>query len=73
MRNNFNNKDVKWMADYSDWDMQEVATTLTNLFPDAEEILIDGFEDETVYVKVDGKLYAIGPDGSIEDANNMEV
>ena len=73
MRNNFNNKDVKWMADYSDWDMQEVATTLTNLFPDAEEILIDGFEDETVYVQVDGKLYAIGPDGSIEDANNMEV
>lgn len=61
--NNFDSEEVKWMADYADWDLEEIKTVLPELFPDAKSIIIDSIEPETLYAKIDGIDYEITPDG----------
>ena len=65
MKTNFDSKDVKWMADYADWDMEEIKTMLPTIFPNAKEIVITSIEPETMYVTVDGIEYEVTPDGEI--------
>lgn len=65
MTNNFDSKEVLWMADYADWDMDEIRTMLPRIFPNANDITIDSIEPDTMYVIVDGESYAITPDGEI--------
>ena len=67
MKTNFDSEEVVWMAQYADWDLEEVKTILPTMFPNAKDITIDSFEPETMYVTVDGKSYAITPDGEIID------
>ena len=63
MINNFNDEDVKWMADYADWDVDEIKVVLAEKFPNAKSILITSIEPETLYATIDGVKYEITPDG----------
>ena len=63
MTNNFNNEEVKWMADYADQDLDEIKIVLSKTFPNAKSILITSIEPETLYATIDGVEYEITPDG----------
>lgn len=62
MTNNFDNEEIKWMADYADWDMDEIKIILPEIFPNAKSILITSIEPEILYATVDGVEYEITPD-----------
>lgn len=63
MTNNFDNEYTKWMANYADWDIEEIKTELPKQFPNAESIIITSIQPEMLYATVDGTDYAITPTG----------
>lgn len=63
MTNNFDNENVKYMASYADWDIEEIKTELPKQFPNAECIIITSIQPEMLYATVDGTDYAISPNG----------
>lgn len=63
MTNNFDNENVKCMASYADWDIEEIKTELPKQFPNAESIIITYIKPEMLYATVDGTDYAITPTG----------
>lgn len=63
MTNNFDNENVKYMASYAYWDIEEIKTDLPKQFPNAESIIITSIQPEMLYATIDGTDYAISPDG----------
>lgn len=52
---------------YSDFDVEEVKSTLPKLFPDARIIKLTYCEDNWLEVLVDGEYYTINATGDIID------
>ena len=65
-------KDMEWQLEYADFDVEEVKSTLPELFPNAKSIEVTYCEDNWLEVLVDEKYYSVHVTGDVKDGKLYE-
>lgn len=65
-------KDVEWQLEYADFDVEEVKSTLPELFQNAKSIKVTYCEDNWLEVLVDEKYYSVHVTGDVKDGKLYE-
>ena len=65
-------KFVKYLLIYSDFDVEEVKSTLPELFPNAKSVEVTTCEDHWLEVLVDGQYYTVNVTCDVKDGKIYE-